>query len=55
MLKDIDWGKSSSLIREEGFYIFGGLLQDGQANGSLWILRLEKGETLRWIKADSMT
>ena len=54
-LKEIDWGRSSSLIREEGFYIFGGLLGDGKASGNLWILKLEKDDIMKWRKGDSLT
>jgi len=48
-LKDIDWGKSSQLIKEEGFYLFGGLKADGECSNDLWILKIEK-DHLKWTK-----
>eukprot|EP00347_Sterkiella_histriomuscorum_P010691 403375295 len=52
-LKDIDWGNSSQLIQEEGFYIFGGLLSDGSASNDLWILKPFKDQ-LQWINGDKL-
>jgi hypothetical protein len=41
------------LIKEEGFYVFGGQLSDGSASNELWILKSEK-DSLRWVKGNSL-
>ena len=41
-IQDINWGKASSFLKEEGFYIFGGRLSDGAASNELWVLKCDK-------------
>lgn len=53
-LSSVNWGQSSQLILEEGFYMFGGLLSDGTATDGLWILK-SQNNSLRWVKGDSHT
>lgn len=49
-LKEPDWGKSSQLIKEEGFYLFGGLLEEGEASNDVYILKIEQ-YNLKWSRA----
>lgn len=48
-LPAIDWGQSSQLIREEGFYLVGGVDAEGVASGEVFVLRCE-GLAMKWIK-----
>lgn len=51
-LEEVDWKRVKHYYKEEGFYLFGGFLQSGEATNELWILKSET-EHLKWIKGET--